>query len=598
MSRLDTSGSVMMVEQALAFLDKCLPQQHLNHVQEIVFRAAWQGQSYLECAKTHGYSPEYVKAVGYKLWQSLSLRLQQQVTKNNVQSVLRQHLLAQTELLDTHIKSTNQEIAFENQIQVPCASIVERSFQPIHNWEEVVNISTFYGRITELETLEKWIEQERCRLIGIFGMGGIGKTSLACKLVKQMQEKFDFIYWQDLSDAPQIQDLLANMILFLSQGQETEVNLPKSVDERISRLVYYLRSSRCLVVLDNGESILGSSDSVCIFRQGYENYGILLRQLGQLHHQSTIVVASREKPREIELFEGKHLPVRSLKLNGLNELEGRAIFEEKGNSITSEDDWKLIVQHYGGNPWLLQIFASVVLNLFDSNFRKFIKFWKQCPLVFNEICVLLDSQFNRLSDLEKSVMYWLAINRQPVSLQELWNDLFLTQEKQKLPDILRSLERRSLIEKNVLGFTLQPVVMEYVTKRFVEEVCHEILAEKVSLIMSHALTKFAVKEPIQENQKQSILFLIAEQLISTVGSYQEIEHKLNQMFWKIREKVFVSRGYGVKNLMNLSSYLINLNDYDFSQLKILQEFQNVNSRTLEHTPILKKSNKATFNKAG
>ncbi|MBW4483954.1 MAG: hypothetical protein KME14_15540 [Tildeniella torsiva UHER 1998/13D] len=46
------------------------------------------------------------------------------------------------------------------------------------------------------------------------------------------------------------------LIQFLSEQQETEINLPTQLGERIIRLLHYLREHRCLVVLDNLESIL------------------------------------------------------------------------------------------------------------------------------------------------------------------------------------------------------------------------------------------------------------------------------------------------------------------------------------------------------
>lgn len=47
------------------------------------------------------------------------------------------------------------------------------------NWGEALDVSRFYGRTTELTTLTQWILQDNCRLVGIFGIGGIGKTALS-----------------------------------------------------------------------------------------------------------------------------------------------------------------------------------------------------------------------------------------------------------------------------------------------------------------------------------------------------------------------------------------------------------------------------------
>lgn len=181
-----------MVEQALDLVDKYLSQQHFNHVQEIVFRASWQGQSYTECAKTYGYSPEYMKAVGYKLWQLLSSTFKEEVTKNNFQSTIKRHFLrCEAGLLDTQVKSADEQLTSKNNSAE--ANGEGADAPPIvkvcQNWEEAVDISVFYGRTEELVTLENWIEQECCRLIGIFGIGGIGKTALTCKLAKQIQKR-------------------------------------------------------------------------------------------------------------------------------------------------------------------------------------------------------------------------------------------------------------------------------------------------------------------------------------------------------------------------------------------------------------------------
>jgi hypothetical protein len=41
------------------------------------------------------------------------------------------------------------------------------------DWGEAVDVSIFYGRTAELETLEQWVVSDRCRLIALLGMGGI-----------------------------------------------------------------------------------------------------------------------------------------------------------------------------------------------------------------------------------------------------------------------------------------------------------------------------------------------------------------------------------------------------------------------------------------
>lgn len=479
----------MTFEEVLVVVDK-YSQRRLNHVQELVLSASWQGHSYLECAKTHGYTPEYIKTVGYKLWQLLSSAFKEPVTKNNLKSVLRRHSLVPEKFsLDSESQDINTSPTSINQSTIAVAKII-RTHQ---NWGEAVDVSVFYGRIEELITLEEWIVEEHCRLVGIFGMAGIGKTALSCKLAQQIKGEFDYIFWRSLLHARPITDFLAELILFISNQQETEADLPSSIEARISLLINYLRSSKCLIMLDNIEEILCSKTYAGSYRQGFEGYSDLFRRIGEVHHQSTFVLTSQEKPKEVELLEGDKLAVRSLRLSGLNKAEGQAIFEDKGYFFSSQKERKLVIEHYAGNPLFLKMVASSIQDLFDSSFFEFIKFLQKNELIIDDVRRLLERQFERLSRLEESVMYWLAINRKPVSLQELRDNLISPTEKQKLPEAIRSLERRSLIEKSSSKFTQQPLVMQYVAERFIEQVSEEMAVQEINLTHHSTLTKSQAK---------------------------------------------------------------------------------------------------------
>lgn len=527
----------MKIEEVLTIVDK-YSQQRLNHVQELVLCASWQGYSYQECAKTHGYTPEYIKAVGYKLWHILSLAFQEPVTKNNLKSVLRRYSLA---VLDPQVKSNQEPLILQS-------AILNKAAKPRFCWGEAVDVSVFYGRAQELRKLEEWIVEEHCRLVNVFGMGGIGKTTLSCKLAQQIQGEFDCIFWRSLLATPSLKDLLTELILFLSNQQENIEDLPDSIEGQISLLINYLRKSKCLIVLDNFEAILSGNNYAGDYHQGYEEYGELLRRVGELQHQSTLVITSQEKPREVELIEGERLLVRSLRLSGLKSIEIKGIFADKGHFNGSETEWNFIVEYYGGNPLILKTVASFIQDIFNSSFVDFVKLLKQNKLTLDDINRILDYQFKRLSDLEKSVMYWLAINQKPLSFQELQDCLLSSRDKQKLAEALKSLERRSLIEKNSTKFTQQPVVMQYVNEHFIDEVCQEITTEKIKLLISHSL----IKGSLNSNQKHLVLQPIIEQVLSFYLSHQSLEY-LKQTFLRLQEKFGDSSGYGVENL----SILIN-----------------------------------------
>lgn len=152
------------------------------------------------------------------------------------------------------------------------------------------------------------------------------------------------------------------------------------------------------------------------YQPGYEGYGQLLQCLGETNHQSTLVLTSREKPREIAAIEGKAQRVRSLRLTGLCESAVQEIFSAKGDFSGSIQAWQVLVEHYAGNPLALKMVACAIQDFFDGDIANFLNVLQQGTSVFGDIRDLLACQINRLSDLEQQVMYWLAIDREPVTL--------------------------------------------------------------------------------------------------------------------------------------------------------------------------------------
>ncbi|MDZ8262143.1 NB-ARC domain-containing protein [Nostoc sp. ChiQUE01b] len=449
------------------------------------------------------------------------------------------------------------------------------------DWGEAIFNSAFYGRIEELIRLEQWILNEHCQLVALLGIGGIGKTTLSVKFAQKIQDNFEYVIWRSLREAPPVKIILGHLIQFLSEEQETESNLPESFSDRVSRLLYYLQNYRCLVILDNAESILCSGSRAGLYPEGYEEYGELLRRVGEATHQSCLVVTSREKPREVALLEGQALAVRSLPLSGLKVAEGQEILKLKGLSA-AEDEWKVMIERYAGNPLALKIVATTIQDVFDGNVTGFLQ---QDTFVFGDIRDILEQQFERLSNLEKDIMYWLAINRESVTLSELREDIVSPVPSAKLLEAVESLGRRSLIEKATSTliektgsfFTLQPVVMEYVTNSLIENVCEEIFTQDIDLFRCHALMKATAKDYVKDTQIRLIIKAVIDGLFTAFKSKKTLENHLVQILATLRERSPLEQSYTAGNVFNLLCHLeTDLGGYDFSYLTIWQaDLQNV-----------------------
>ncbi|MBW4560716.1 MAG: NB-ARC domain-containing protein [Mojavia pulchra JT2-VF2] len=411
----------------------------------------------------------------------------------------------------------------------------ERENDSLENGAEAINVSIFHGRTQELAQVRQWIVQERCRLVVILGMGGIGKTAFSAKLAETIKDEFEYVIWRSLRFAPPLEVLLHQLIQLLSPTLNT--TSLQTVESRIVQLIECLRTRQCLIVLDHVDSIFANGDryetqeyapmpnnsqgikngyagliSQIRYRPGYEGYGELIRRLGDWQHQSCVVLTAREKPPEIAALEGETLPIRSLKLTGLDQEASIAILRAKGlDNQTPQKECEILFKRYASNPLFIKLVATTIQELFGGNISELIA---QGTWVFGDIRAMLDQHFHRLSDIEKYVMYWLALNPDLVSLRKLQTDITIPGVSPQMSprlilEAIELLHRRSLIEKatpttsiekQAIGFSLIPVLKEYLIEQLIEKNFKLSQQTDSYLFINH--TNFAVqlKNYMRENQ--------------------------------------------------------------------------------------------------
>ncbi|PSB50276.1 hypothetical protein C7B67_15120 [filamentous cyanobacterium Phorm 6] len=429
----------MTAEEAIALIDHLLQsankKQKLNDIQSRVFLETWEGHSYQEIADRLLYEHDYIKKVGSHLWRNLSQIIGEKISKQNLQAVLRRYQHCSAGILH--------------------ASEGDNSTQ---DWGEAIDVSQFYNRQQELETLETWISGNSTRLIGIFGLGGIGKTSLSVKLAQQIQSQFEFVIWRSLQQAPRLDVILSNILPILTNSEHTN-------NHSIDALMEQLRQKRCLLIFDNLESILQGGNRSGQYQQGYEDYRQLLARIADEPHRSCLILTGREQPGGFAVRSGENLPVRSLKLFGVSPPVCQQILAAKGLKATllqCQD----IVNYFGGNPLALKLAATTIKTLFGGDIQAFLV---QGNTVFSDLWDLLDRQFDRLSPLQQKIMYWIAINQEGATPAKLKTEILPKVSGRHLMEALEALAERSLIEdRRSLNDTastslmLQPAIVEYV----------------------------------------------------------------------------------------------------------------------------------------
>lgn len=458
------------------------------------------------------------------------------------------------------------------QFQPPASFPPTPSGHPQIDWRDAPVHTAFYGRQKDLAQLHRWLTIDNAGLVAVSGMGGIGKTTLAVESVEHLPPgSYDLVIWRSLVNAPPLSGLLDAWLQAMA-GQRLD-HLPESVDEKLAVLFAELQRRRCLLVLDNLETVMQSGTRTGHFRPGYEDYGHLIDRMGRSRHRSCLLLTTRELPRGLRQLEENHPRVRIMTLAGLPDAPGMELLRHRG-VVAPDSSLYALVDRYSGNPLALQLVADTVRDLFGRDVDTFLS--GETP-VFDDIRTILDDQFGRLSDLGRDIVTWLAVERLPMRAPELWEDLAHPPAWRDFLEVMRSLQRNSLVEiavgdgaGDIPRLALQNVVMEYVTDRLVQTFCEEIESGQLAWFHRHALVKAHSQEFVQESQRRLLLAPIARWLVDRRGQAGAID-RLRDLLTHLRQEAVHTPSYAGANILHLLLHLqAEVRGFNFSQVAVRQ----------------------------
>ncbi|MEH2014619.1 tetratricopeptide repeat protein [Nostoc sp.] len=237
----------------------------------------------------------------------------------------------------------------------------------------IPSVPVWKGRDELLQQLQaKLLQLENPpKVLALIGQGGIGKTSLAVKLLEALGINlqslnltdcpYDCVIYFKAQEGTSFDDV-AEFLLFDGLGIQTADTL-KTADEKIAKIIEGLAQTRTLVVLDNLESILQPANHPQAGRAISPDWGKLLNALVYQQHQSQTLLTSREVPADLAdiRYEGAE-PDSELvyieRISGVATVAGVEILRQR-QLKDSVADLEWISERIEGHVFLLTQLAAI-----------------------------------------------------------------------------------------------------------------------------------------------------------------------------------------------------------------------------------------------
>ncbi|WP_223211760.1 tetratricopeptide repeat protein [Microcystis aeruginosa] len=319
--------------------------------------------------------------------------------------------------------------------------------------------------------MKQLFNDKNVAMIGIKGVGGIGKSTLASKIFEEEipldpslgddEDLFPKRFWWEAGNLGGFSGLARQLL--------TEFGYPvpgKEIDLQ-EALIRQLQRHRHLIIIDNLESLLGEDGSWN--NEFYQQFFTAWIEKGDT---SKIIVTTREKPKPKGF---NHW----IELEGLKPPEGAQLLAE----LRITGDLENFSRWVDGHPLLLRLVADLILAEFPQNpslerladlgLGNLSQLLSDPQVVGSHreetvgIALVLDASFQRLSQRQQELFTKTSIYRREFDspAAKAVMDNYPEIELSEITADLRELQRRSLLEEKEENrqriFSFQPLVWEY-----------------------------------------------------------------------------------------------------------------------------------------
>lgn len=308
-------------------------------------------------------------------------------------------------------------------------------------FETIPEVPVWVGRDELLEELKGRMlpptADSAPKVLAIVGQGGIGKTSLAIKLLsalggvaetvaQQSNSFFDLYLFYRVTEGNSFDDVAG----FLLRGFGLAAADFQTAEDKIAAILGGLIEQRCLLLLDNLESILHPASHSEAGRAVSPEWGRLLSGLVYCRHRSLGILTSRELPLDLaDPRSRRRQPDPKLvsvePLGGVADEDGVRILREYGLT-DREEDLRWVAARVKGNVFLLGQLGAIARDV-PGYLRR------HPELVTEEAEPIIRGQLQRQSEQGRELLRRMSVLRVGVDLQGLtFLRLFIAEEDNRL----------------------------------------------------------------------------------------------------------------------------------------------------------------------
>ncbi|MGB5973688.1 MAG: WD40 repeat domain-containing protein, partial [Nodosilinea sp.] len=529
----------------------------LKDVERLVLMGSWENKTYSAMATpAAGYTEDYLKKdVGPKLWQLLTDLVETdlpgiRVTKRNIQNVL-QTWIAQG------LVSPDSDLAAPEAAPVrvaPTALVVRDSPR--------IDLADCGGRNIELTQITRWVIDERCRTIVLWGLPGVGKTTLAAAVIAASAPRVEQCGY--LAFSPDVsEEAVLTAIKHWLDPTAPELSPLATVDWVLDQL----EQRQVLLILDSMEQLFESQQLLGTYRAHTKALQHLFYQAAERHHQSCLIWVSREKPVDFSQLQGPR--VREYSLGELANVGDHSPLHASSAPAANPKDWDALIDRYGSHPLVLRGVGAILRDRYQGQPRALLEAHDLA------IPAVVQRQFTealeRLLPEEWALLYGLALAQESVGREDLLDTMQPAPEDGVVQSVLgRGWVTSQPADRGGLVLSLRPLVKALVLERLYKELLAELEAESLRWLQRLPLIVTTAREVVQERQRSAMLVPLGDALKRQYPTDEALAAKGDRLL-KALPRLANQPGYGASNIIHLCEYLgLGLSGADFSHLAIYQ----------------------------